>query len=124
MEIKEGMDVTESLYVDRACYYMTKVVSQKQFFAKPYFICADHEHAKGMGHQNWLYFKTAKEINEYLKGIFPEDSTEYKENEHEIEFVFRYNHWNKVYIDSDNKRCYERVVLAFDIKNYYYDWEF
>ena len=135
--IHEGDDITKYLWSDRTCYYVTRVIDQKHIFVKPYHVCADHHKEGGMGHQNWLYFKTCKEMHEYLnkcidEGLIPcekQNLDEIKED-HEEEWVFRYNKWKQViktdylgnplpkpqYVDVGN--------ISFGVRNYYYDWEF
>lgn len=63
--IKEGMDITMYHWSDRTCYFITKVIDQKHIFVNRYYVCADHSKEGGMGHQNWLYFRTLKEHNQY-----------------------------------------------------------
>jgi len=125
-ELKEGMDITEYLWSDRICYYITKVNSQKDIMVKRYYVCADHEKEGGMGHQNWLYFKTQKEENEYLKKYFPDHQYNDTEEKDEENWVYRYNHW---YIKSVNEytgkiNYYRKNGISFGVRNYYYDWEF
>lgn len=93
-ELRVGDDITMYYWSDRTCYYITKVVNQKNIFVHKYEVVADQEKEGGMGHQNWVYFKTVKECNDYLKkfGIDDRDSTEYNDEE----WVFRYNHWYEV----------------------------
>lgn len=94
--IRVGTDITMYYYSDRTCYYVTEVVDQKHIFVKPYHVCADQSKDGGMGHQNWLYFKTAKEQQEYLNSVFHDrEKVEVSEQEAE-EWVFRYNSWNNV----------------------------
>lgn len=95
--IKEGMDITIYYWSDRACYFITKVIDQKHIFVNRYHVCADLSKEGGMGHQNWLYFRTLKEHNQYLNGYFPKH--EYNLNPQEDtpeEWVFRYNSWKRV----------------------------
>ena len=129
-EIRVGDDITEYLWSDRHCYYVTRVDSQKHIFVKPYQVCADQDKAGGMGHQDWLYFKTIKEEHEYLNKHFPEKGypTENINEPAEIELAFRYNHWYKVsrmfYGQPLEKPMYERMNISFGVRDYYYDWEF
>ena len=102
--IKEGTDVTVYGWSDRQCKYVTRVIDQKHIFVKDYYVCADRSKPGGIGHQNWRYFKTAREEAEYLNGchikdidgkeihVKPEDATESPEEE----WAFRYGHWNRV----------------------------
>lgn len=134
-DIEVGDDLTEYMWSDRRCYYVTKVINQKHIFVKSYQVCADHSKQGGMGHQNWLYFKTTKQMNEYLnecidKGLI--NSTKYdvenvKENG-EVELVYRYGHW---YVKQEywydvklEKPRYNKINISFGVKDYYYDWEF
>ena len=94
-EIKVGDDITMYFWSDRNCYFVTKVVSQKNIFVKKYNVCADQEKEGGMGHQNWLYFKTAKEMNDYLRRFGKGHEGEIHENS-ETEWAFRYGHWYTV----------------------------
>ena len=99
--LKEGVDITMYYWSDRHCYYITKVVDQKNIFVKEYEVIADHHKKGGTGHQNWLYFKDEREVQKYRndlvnEGIFPKDMykdlDEIKISEPE-EWVFRYNKW-------------------------------
>ena len=91
-QIEVGTDITMYYWSDRTCYYVTKVIDQKHIFVKRYEIVADREQEGGMGHQNWLYFKTVKECNDYLQKYGLGTDQEVFENSEE-EWVFRYNHW-------------------------------
>ena len=127
-ELKAGDDITMYLWSDRRCYYITRVVDQKHIFVKPYEVVADREKEGGMGHQNWLYFKTIKECNDYLNKYGLGTKGEVYENA-EQEWVFRYGHW---YIKSDywydvklEKPKYTRLQpISFGVRDYYHDWEF
>lgn len=125
-EIREGDDLTMYLYSDRRCYFVTKVINQNHIFIHPYHVCADQSKPGGMGHQNWLYFKTAKQHNEYLNKYFPDS---YDENPNECpdtELMLRRGKWKIVtrcgpddtqYSDPDGN-------ISFGVRDYYYDWEF
>lgn len=103
-KIKEGTDITVYCWSDRQCKYVTKVIDQKHIFVKDYYVCADRSKPDGIGHQNWRYFKTAREEAEYLNSCRikdhngkeihgeQEDATESPEEE----WAFRYGHWNRV----------------------------
>lgn len=136
-EIKEGDDITMYYWSDRHCYFITKVIDQKHIFVKEYEVIADREKVGGMGHQNWLYFKTKKEANHYMNthmtpeelasfGTYDEDPKESSEQE----WVFRYGKWNRVlhkdYLGNDlSKPRYEKLQpISFGVRSYYYDWEF
>ena len=137
-ELREGDDITMYYWSDRTCYYITKVVDQKHIFVRQYEVVADRSKEGGMGHQNWLYFKTYKEEQEYLNKCVDEglllasckqDINTIKEPEPE-EWVFRYRHWNRV-IKKDilgnplPKPIYRKLEpISFGVRNYYYDWSF
>lgn len=102
-ELREGDDITMYYWSDRKCYFITKVVNQKNIFVHKYSVCADHHKAGGMGHQDWLYFKTIRDMQEYLNKCIDEGLIPCKkENLDEIiedkdsEWAFRYNHWYEV----------------------------
>lgn len=124
--LREGMDVTENLYSDRYCYYITKVLGPKSFQAKGYHVCGDHDKISGMGHQDRKFFKTVKEMETYLKKYFPDTTYECKQDdkEYDVEFVYRYNNWYTVNTDKNGKKTYNKVDLTLDCRNYYYDWGF
>ena len=94
-ELKEGVDITMYLYTDRKCYYITKVYNQKRIAVKQYYVCGDHSKPGGMGHQNWLYFKTSKEEVDYLSQVHPEYKwTTNGDPEPDI-WVYRYGKWQR-----------------------------
>lgn len=129
-EIREGDDITEYLWSDRVCYFITKVVDQKHIFIHRYRVVADQDKAGGMGHQNWLYFKTNKEANDYMKKYYPDQYGDTVYEDSDIELVFRYNHWNRVYRKNWNGEDYDKPRynrmdhISFGVRDYYYDWEF
>jgi hypothetical protein len=95
--IKEGMDITMYFHSDRDCYYVTRVIDQKHIFVKRYHVVADHSQNNNMGHQNWKYFKTLKEENEYLHSFFPESNYNLNPIESsEQEWMFRNGSWKRV----------------------------
>lgn len=129
-DIKVGDDITMYYWSDRTCYYITRVVDQKHIFVRKYRIIADKEKEGGIGHQNWLYFKTEKECNEYLKKFGDGYNGEVYESDEE-EWVLRYGKWNRVYRKNGwtgeplEKPKYEHLQpISFGVKDYYYDWEF
>lgn len=136
-ELAVGTDITMYYWSDRSCYFITKVVDQKHIFVKRYEVCADHHKAGGQGHQDWLYFKTAREMQEYTnkcvdEGLLPDyckhNLEEIKDNS-EVEWVFRYNHWYEVVRSRWGKPLekpeYVRLQpISFGVRDYYYDWEF
>lgn len=110
--IHEGDDITMYYWSDCTCYYVTKVIDQKHIFVRKYHVIADKDKAGGMGHQDWLYFKTAREQAEYLNNWYaahPEKVAEYKKimgkyepedldaiiEDKPEEWVFRYGHWRQ-----------------------------
>lgn len=90
--IHEGDDITMYYWSDRHCYFVTRVIDQKHIFVKQYEVCANQEKDCGMGHQDWMYFKTRKEYNEYIRKFYPERTIVTNENS-EQEWVFRYGKW-------------------------------
>lgn len=135
--IHEGDDITEYLWSDRHCYYVHKVIDQKHILVLPYYVCADHSKEGGIGHQNWLYFKTIKEERQYIndcidKGLITGLEKESLENIKEPtprEWVYRYNHWYEVIKEEFghklDKPKYVRVDhISFGVRDYYYDWSF
>ena len=122
-DIQIGDDITFYLWSDRICYYVTNVIDQKHIFVRKYEVVADREKECRMGHQNWLYFKTVKECNDYLRkyGL----GTDEPVFEHiDEEWVYRYNHWYRAYNNYSGKRCYEKINISFGVRDYYFDWEF
>lgn len=95
--IHVGDPITMYHWSDRTCYYVTEVIDQKHIKVREYEVVADRDLPGGMGHQNWLYFKTRKECNDYLKkyslGVNDDDVEEHPEEE----WVYRYNHWTRAY---------------------------
>lgn len=127
-DIMPGDDITMYYWSDRTCYFVTKVVNQKHLFIHEYNVVADHSKPGGMGHQDWLYFKTNKEEQVYVndcvaKGWLPKecyhDLADIKENQ-DIEIVYRYNKWwQKI-----NGKYHKLQPISFGVKDYYYDWSF
>ena len=135
-EIRVGDDVTEYLWSDRHPYYVTEVTNQKHIKIHPYAVCADRSKEGGMGHQNWKYFKTIKEHNEYLNSFhlalngeeIRYNVEDVKENS-DIELVFRYGNWYEVVreqwgVKLEKPRYIKMNPLSFGVRDYYYDWEF
>ena len=146
-EIRVGDDITMYLWSDRHCYYVTEVIDQKCIKVREYYPCADHSTPGGAGHQDWLYFKTWDEWNEYLAQF----STKYHHSgDHRDEpdpetWVYRYNKWVKESVHTEMPRpefCTKRErehftkhgyyktysdlsgKVSFGIRDYYHDWEF
>lgn len=89
-----GDDITKYYWSDRSCYYVTDVINQKNIKVKKYEVVADKSKACGMGHQEWLYFKSRKECNEYLNTFYEDEKYEENPKENpEIELAYRYNKW-------------------------------
>lgn len=119
--IHEGDDITAYYWSDRNCYFVTKVIDQKHIFVHKYHVCADHSKKGGMGHQNWKYFKTCKDENEYLndcidKGLLQHvkkyDTTDVREYDDE-EWVYRYRKWMQAFRYDKEKwqRCLRQARL-------------
>ena len=140
-EIKVGDDITMYHWSDRKCYYVTGVINQKRIKVKRYYVCADKEKATGIGHQEWVYFKTLREQDKYLNWEHTEK--EYEEDEkYEEVWVFRYGKWMREHTYTEENYCSERELnslkkngyykryydlsgkVSFGVRNYYYDWEF
>lgn len=99
-KIKVGTDITTYYWSDRHCKYVTKVIDQKHIFVRDWEVCADHSKPGGMGHQDWLYFKTRKEMNQYLNEVYKDDDHMHYDEDpkepKEEEWAYRYGHWNRV----------------------------
>lgn len=122
-DIMVGDDITKYLWSDRTCYYVTKVEDQKHITIREYEVIADREKPGGIGHQNWLYFKTRKEANDYLTKYGLGEVVSF--GDREIELVYRYGKWREKYTDRDGKAQYRgNWNISFGIRDYYYDWEF
>ncbi len=93
--IHEGDDITMYYWSDQHCYYVTKVENQQSIFVKKYEVVANREKADGMGHQEWLYFKTRKEANKYLNKYFPNTYDENPVENAEQNWVLRNNSWKR-----------------------------
>lgn len=126
-----GDDITMYYWSDRTCYYVTEVISQKHIKVKRYEVVADQEKEGGMGHQNWVYFKTRKERNDYLLKYGLGKQTNIIEDEPE-EWLFRYGKWKRVSkVDEFTGNVREKPEyydlpgkISFGVRDYYYDWEF
>ena len=142
-EITEGMDITMYHWSDRTCYWVEKVDNQKRIYVKRYYVCADHDKTGGMGHQDWMYFKTQKEMSEYLRKYFPNDFKDEDTKEPDAEvWVYRYNKWKQEVTFTEDNYCDEKELkslkekgyykryfdlsgkISFGVRDYYYDWEF
>ena len=120
--IEVGTDITEYLWSDRECYYVTEVISQKCVKVRRYHVIADLDKEGGMGHQNWVYFKTAKERNEYLEAHGKEVYSDYEYPDQT--WVFRYNSWWTAHRSADGTSYSKNPKVRFGVRDYYYDWEF
>ena len=141
-ELHVGDDITMYHWSDRTCYYITEIVSDKCIKVREWHVCADHDKAGGMGNQNWLFFKTRDEEDEYLHRFFPDISPEHNEEPEPEVWVFRYGKWMREFIFTEDNYCTERELkslekhgfykrycdlsgrISFGVRNYYYDWEF
>lgn len=143
-EIRTGDDITMYLWSDRNCYFVVGVESQKRIKVRRYYTCADHEKPGGMGHQDWMYFKTWDEWNEYLSKYHPEyhDPKEHRDEPDPQVWVFRYGKWMQEITYTDENYCTDREKkslekngfykryfdltgrVSFGVLDYYYDWEF
>ena len=141
-EIKEGTDITMYYWSDRTCYYVTEVIDQKHIKVKEYEVCADHDKELGMGHQEWLYFKTRRERNDYISKYYPNHYVANIEEPEAETWVFRHNKWKREVTFTEENYCTERELkslrekgyykryydlsgkISFGVRNYYYDWEF
>lgn len=146
-EIRPGDDITMYLWSDRECYYVESVENQKRISVRRYYHCADHSKPGGMGHQDWMLFKTWDEWNNYLADYFPEHHTkgDHRDEPPAETWVFRYGKWMREVINHEMpcpEYCTERERKAFEkdgfyrsyynlsgkvsfgIADYYHDWEF
>ena len=142
-EIRVGDDITMYHYSDRTCYYVTEVIDQKRIKVKRWYTCADHSKEGGMGHQNWLYFRSVQEMHDYLSQFF--DYPEVTWVDSEMTWVYRYNKWMQehfvehlehpaLYTEKQRKSFEKNGYLkfytplngkiSFGVRDYYYDWEF
>lgn len=143
-ELSSGDDITMYLWSDRACYYITEVIDQKRIKVKRYYVCADHSKPGGMGHQDWVYFKTLRDLHDYL-GIDHWTDEQYADADREETWVFRYGKWMSEYKHSEmrypdaySKREREHFAkhgwfntyhdlsgkVSFGVRDYHHDWEF
>ena len=137
-EIKVGDDITEYLWSDRHCYYVTGVENQKRIKVREYIVMHDKDKEWYMGHQDWVYFRTVDEAKKCLPTY-----ESYRDDEQT--WVFRYNKWMRETIltemrhpDAYSKREREQFAkrgfckiysdlsgkVSFGVRDYYYDWEF
>lgn len=141
-EIKVGTDITMYYWSDRTCYYVTEVIDQKHIKVKPYVVCADHDKDCGMGHQDWLYFKTQLEMILYLANYGINIMYDTNMEPEEETWVFRYGKWMRQFKHTKENYCTERELkslkkngyfyrydnempkVSFGVRNYHYDWEF
>lgn len=139
--IEVGTDITMYYWSDRRCYYVTEVIDQKHIKVQKYKVVADQSKDLGMGHQDWVYFKTTKEANDYLNSFglcgYPNDIQDQEE-----EWVYRYNKWMRVHRFTEENHCSDREKkslaakgyynrysdlsgsVSFGVRNHYHDWEF
>lgn len=122
--VHTGDDINMYYWSDVHCYYVTAVENQKRIRVKEYNVCADKSKQNGMGHQNWLYFKTLKEMNEYLNKYHPGKYPTNVEDNSEETWVFRYGGWWKETAKGKYAKLDGKITVGKNIKNYYYDWSF
>jgi hypothetical protein len=140
--IHVGDSITMYYWSDRTCYYVVDVENQKRIKVRKYYICADHSKPGGMGHQDWMYFKTADEMHRYLDGYFPGTYTEHVEEPEPETWVYRYNNWKQEVTYTEDNYCDEKELkslrekgyykryfdlsgkISFGVRSYYYDYEF
>ena len=141
-EIKPGTDITMYYWSDRTCYYVVDVENQNRIKVRQYHVCADHDQPGGMGHQNWMYFKTADEMNDYLRKYFPDTYREHEEEPEPETWVYRYNKWKQEVTYTKENYCTEKELkslkekgyykryfdlsgkISFGVRSYFYDWSF
>ena len=100
-EIKVGTGMTEYGWSDRKPYEVIKVIDQKHIVVR----ALDHEKADDKPMSNHWILKS----NEFNR---------------EIEMVYRYNHWSKVWTRTGGQKYYEKVNVSFGVAEYYYDYSF
>lgn len=144
-EIRVGDDITMYHYSDRTCYYVTEVIDQTHIKVRRWYTCADHSKEGGIGHQNWLYFRSMKEMHDYLSQFYPYPESNFEETD--STWVYRYNKWMNEYVvkggvlenpepysererKSFEKNGFLKVYsplngkVSFGVRDYYHDWEF
>lgn len=110
-ELRSGDDITMYYYSDQHCYYIDEVINQKEIKVKQYYVCADHS-KKDLGyggHQEWLYFKTLKEHNDYIKTVNPRTQLDYAGEPEAMTWVYRYGKWQE-------KLVYNKTIINNIIK--------
>ena len=144
-EIRPGDDGTMYMWSDRHPFWVESVEDQKRIKVREYYHCADHSKPGGMGHQDWLLFKTWDEWNAYGAKYFPQyhNAGEHRDEPEAQTWVFRYGKWMREIIVTDPRFCdtererkaYEKNgffkhyaplsgKVSFGVAEYYYDWEF
>ena len=133
-KIEKGTDITMYYYSDRECFYVTDVISDKEIKVKRYYVCADFSKPGGIGHQNWMYFKTAEEMHKYLIKLGRASKNEgiaSTSSRNAETWVFRYKKWMQKVEFKDHisgKIVVEYYNLpgkiSFGVRDYHYDWEF
>ena len=93
-QIHVGDDITKYHWSDRTCYYVTEVIDQKHIKVKRYYVCADH--SKESMTNSWKYFKSRKEMNNYLKQFFHDHECSDVDNYCEEEWVYKWGSWRSV----------------------------
>lgn len=94
-EIRPGDDGTIYMWSDRHPFWVEAVESQTRIKVREYYHCADHSKPGGMGHQDWLLFKTWDEWNAYGAKYFPQyhNAGEHRDEPEAQTWVFRYGKW-------------------------------
>jgi len=141
-EIKPDMNITMYHWSDRTCYYVVEVENQKRIKVNQYQVCADHDKPCGMGHQDWVYFKTKRELNDYLTKYHPEMHRDDLVEDEPETWVYRYNKWMQEVTFTEENYCTEREIkslkkngyykryfdlsgkISFGVRDYHWDWEF
>ena len=112
--LRAGDDITMYLWSDRRCFYVSEVIDERHIKVLPYYVCADQSKAGGMGHQNWLYFKSVNEQNRYLNGFIGEGNSKYRTDFPEPEpdeWVFRQGKW-RLLLRFDKAKLERAIRLA------------
>lgn len=141
--IKVGTDITMYLWSDRNCYYVTDVIDDKHIKVKRYHVIADLDKDGGMGHQNWVYFKSAKECNDYFRAHGKEGHRDESIIDREETWAYRYGKWTHENVCTDarfadterERKAIEKNgffkyytdlsgSVRFGVRDYYYDWSF
>ncbi len=119
-------DVTVYHWSDRDVWFVTDVISQKEFIMREYITIGDRSKRGGIGHQDWVHFKTNEEFLEYCKQYGLNFNGCYQNEAH---LVYRYGSWWLKH-DKEKAKQYGRSEytkyspISIGVRDYYYDWEF